>query len=188
MICHNKKILFIHCEKCGGETIEHVIFGKADVGFNKKRPWEGSPQKHWNYKQYLTSIGAEKCSKYFKFSFVRNPWSRVISRISYRNKVLNRNLKISKDIIIKEHFMNTPYINMLFHNNTNCMDFIGKFEKFQSDFNQLCQKIGIPRQELPHKNKTKHKHYTEYYDDETREIVAEKYAKDIEYFGYEFGE
>ena len=68
------------------------------------------------------------------------------------------------------------------------LDFIGSFESLQEDFDKVCDKINKPRQRLPHINKSNHTHYSDYYDDETREIVAKRYAKDIEYFNYSFNE
>ena len=68
-----------------------------------------------------------------------------------------------------------------------CIDEIVRFENLQKDFDRVCNKIGIPLQKIPHKNKTEHKPYWEYYNDETREIVAKKFEEDINAFGYEFG-
>ena len=73
--------------------------------------------------------------------------------------------------------------------NPKQIDFIGRFEDRAKDLNFISKKIGInlnsrtKARSCPNK-----KYYTEYYDDETKQIVAEKYAKDIEYFGYKFGE
>jgi uncharacterized protein YpuA (DUF1002 family) len=68
------------------------------------------------------------------------------------------------------------------------VDFIGKFENLNNDFNIVKNKLNIDVQ-LPHSNITnlKKKHYTEYYTQKTRDIIAEKFKVDIEYFGYEFG-
>jgi hypothetical protein len=154
------------------------------------------------------------------FTFVRNPYERLLSRYSHlcrRIIELDNGAKLqptAQDKNLLNFFSGNPIKLDQFKINdfvkftqkvyddhwepqfdkierqvgAENVDFIGKFENLQEDFNTICDKIGIPKQQLPHKNKSKHKHYTEYYDEETKQIVAEKYAKDIEYFGYDFGD
>ncbi len=140
---------------------------------------------------------------YYKWGVVRNPWSRILS--TYENKVKPKFGKLREfwDLSFEQFIRKLAKKNIDTFSQKACdghirpmyltmpvsdMDFVCRIENFQDDFNTVCDKIGMTRQKLPQKNKTKHKHYTEYYSDETRGIVAEKYAKDIEYFGYEFGE
>ena len=123
------------------------------------------------------------------------PWAEQNFNDFFKIMNLNKNIdnftfsNFAKFTMIKhdDHWM--EQCNLL-ENYSNIrvedFNFIGKIENLQQDFNTVCDKIGLPRQQLPHDNKTKHKHYTEYYDNETREIVAKQYARDIEYFGYEF--
>ncbi len=68
------------------------------------------------------------------------------------------------------------------------MDFIGKFERLQEDFNRICGTLGEEDTQLPTELMFEGEHYTERYDDETKDIVARKYAKEIAMFGFEFGE
>ena len=154
----------------------------------------------FNYKGVDYKEALSDRDDYFSWSFVRNPWGRLVS--TYINKILNKHdggigynwsqSKSFKDFILKIEKTDIAdsdrHIRSLYTFFPRDIDYVGKFENLQQDFDIICDKIGIPHKELPHKNKTNHKHYTEYYDEETKQIVAEKYAKDIEYFGYEFGE
>ena len=208
MISHKHKFIFVHVPKTGGTSIEALFYPP-------RRPWKTSyvgfhgwddKNKIWMQHatiQQVNDLYMGDLSEYFKFGFVRNPWDRAVSDwmlfqtktyrtsepfVNYLNVmgVFKRMLKPVESDYRADHIL--PQCDFLFDSENRPVDFIGRFENLQEDFNTVCDKIGIPRQQLPHKHKTKHKHYTEYYDDETREIVAEKYAKDIEYFGYEFGE
>ena len=68
------------------------------------------------------------------------------------------------------------------------MDFIGRFENLQNDFDRVMKVLGLPRQQLTHENPTRHRPYREYYDQETAAVIAERYRDDIDRFGYDFGQ
>ena len=180
--------------KTGCTTIRSAIRNLKNFSVSVDRPLEEPIDP--SFERYC-NIGADKWARSFKFTFVRNPFSRMISAWIYlgTQKTFNEFVKefLAKiKVNNKETYIsNSPqfhvssYFSSKFH--IQDMNYIGRTETLQEDLNIVCDKIGIPPKKLPHKNTTEHKHYTEYYDDETRQIVAEKYAKDIEYFGYEFG-
>ena len=65
------------------------------------------------------------------------------------------------------------------------VDFIGRFENLETDFNRISDQIGISNQ-LPHVNRTKHTKYRDYYNAESKKLVHAIALRDIEMFDYEF--
>ena len=67
-----------------------------------------------------------------------------------------------------------------------CVDFIGRYENLQEDFNKVLKDIGLPAMQLKHLNKFDRENYRSYYTEEDIEKVKKLYKRDIEYFGYKF--
>lgn len=142
--------------------------------------------------------GEEIFQNYFKFGFVRNPWDRVVSLYERREGLQLRERLNFEAFVEWVDFSSSTCIHPVPHRNQldwfvdphgNVLaDFIGRFENLASDWAHVAAKIGLPPT-LPHENKNprRTRHYTEYYTPRTRQIVAQRFKIDIEYFGYEFG-
>jgi hypothetical protein len=132
---------------------------------------------------------------FFKFGFVRNPWDYRVSLYNFVKKNPNHpRYIIAKDMTFKEFliFWNKNKIGWpsqkdFFYNDDKCLvDFIGRFENLEQDFQAVCDRIGI-KAELLRVNSSKRKRdYRQYYTPETRDLVARYFKEDIEVFEYEF--
>lgn len=65
------------------------------------------------------------------------------------------------------------------------VDFVGRFENLAEDMGHILSVLQLEGT-LPRLNASTHAHYTEWYSDETRQLVADRYLRDIEAFGYSF--
>src|SRR5690606_34688851 len=64
MIHHDYKCIFIHINRTGGQSVETAF---------------GQPTQDHRLPQEYKEIYKDMWSEYFKFSFVRNPWDRMLS-------------------------------------------------------------------------------------------------------------
>jgi chondroitin 4-sulfotransferase 11 len=153
-----------------------------------------------------------KLDDFFSFCFVRNPWDKYLSLYFYFKKMIDfwDNDQTKKRDWLPVYFSYKKILSYCSTFSSFCkfndfddfqiprimtqpqsswakeVDFIGRFENLQSDFDLICQRIGLPKNQLNKINKTIHKNYAHYYDDKTRKIIEKKYAEDIDFLNYSF--
>lgn len=183
MVYHQYKAIQMHIGRTGGTSIE-IAFG-----FRLKDMTQN--EQHWRPRQIIAAESLDVWNNYFKFSFVRNPWDRVVSKFFFERDVIKR---LAPDCpfeqfvsqLQKEHGRWSPWDQTSwFQGRLREFDFVGRFETLREDFQYICTQIDADLA-LPHRVRTDHEHYSVYYDDRLRNRVAKMAKADIKAFGYSF--
>ena len=64
------------------------------------------------------------------------------------------------------------------------VDFVGRFETLNKDFNDLSKIIGINGVSLPHMNRSNHNSWESYYTPQAMDKVKELFKKDFQILKY----
>ena len=191
------KYIFSHVPKAAGLSIFHSLFPSA------------KPPGHLSLTLYKYG-DREKFRRYFKFSFVRNPWDRTYSAYCYlkgggrsaadkvwaeENLVQFRDfesfiLSLQRRVLANKvkmwpHFR--PQMHYIADRKNNILaDYVGRVERIHQDFEIVRQKLKIECA-LRHMNKSnKPFSYGEIYTEKMRTIVGDMYQEDIHFLDYDF--
>jgi len=225
LISKHHKAIFIHIEKTAGTSIEKKLGLFEDLqrgvqDHSKLRYYEHIASlsyslRNLKYVQYalrrgkfskallylsnmiIPELTKKEYKSYYKFTFVRNTWSRIYS--FYYNvmndETLKRNYNISEDCSLFEFVKNKinpgdfSQLEYIRDNSGNCpLNFIGRFENLDADFKKVCQSLNIQNSNLPRLLITPDKaHYTEFYDHKTKDLVRQLFKAEIDFFNFKFG-
>lgn len=179
--------VFIHINKTGGTSIETAL---------------GLKLEHKTAQEKIRELGLPAWQNKFTFSFVRNPWDRVVSHYHYRVEtdqtgLATRTISFTEWVFrayaahdpayydVPKFFM--PQSNWLLDDKGDLLvDFVGRFESLENDFDMIRERLHRTDIVLPHVKKSQHDHYRSYYNEATKKIVETWFSADIKRFGYCF--
>jgi hypothetical protein len=214
LVSHTHKFVFIHIYKTAGTSIARGLapynvspYKRRTARFLKRigipfpSQWHtGLSVEHKTAIEARAQLGKGVFDRYFSFAFVRNPWDWQVS--IYRHVTRNKEHSQHARFVRFGNF--NSYVRWLCEgdsterdlrgqvdflqdeNGKQVVDFVGRFESLPSDFELVCQKIGIEAQ-LPRLNTAQHQiDYRAFFDNRSVDMIAARYAEDIQRFGYEF--
>lgn len=205
LISDSHKFIFVHIRKAAGSSIRDGLIPvsivqpkhakskiksrilKVETNYQKFAFREHSP-----ISQAKNIMPKSLYESYFKFAFVRNPYTRLVSAYEFikRHPGHPRYKKVIKMdfyeyILYQSKRFDAHQINMLTDKNGILqMDFIGRFENLHKDWAYICNKLKLDNAELSHRKKASPVNYSDYYNDENKALVAKLWKKDFEAFGY----
>lgn len=174
---------------CCGMDIQKIKIGETTLVIKKDIVTYG----HGLLKDVVKEgyLSAKAYNDAFKFCFIRNPLDRFVSLYFY-SKAAGR-ISGSFDVFCKEFVRmkidppgsyNERRLSQF--NLQTCwirdMDFIGRYEHLQEDYDTLCDILGLPQTKISHLNSSDHTRWEGYYNDKTRRLISDYYAEDLIFY------
>jgi len=207
IVSHKHKFIFIKTRKTAGTSIEAYFekyCDKNDIVTPTSycvRTGEYSPRNyngffnHMKPKKIKCKIGDSVFDEYFKFTIIRNPWDKVVSRYYHKPRshrpVGPRNFKKwLYSVQSKRCFRKDTQMQYCTIGNDFILDDYIRYESMQADLKRICFILNLEfvtkTLSANSEYRKKRRPYQDYYNEKTKNKVASKFKKDINYFGYEF--
>lgn len=204
IISHKHKFIFIAIPKTATHAIrfalrqylgpddeEQVLLFKESSLSNEKL--KSIKHGHITALEARSALNPEIWGNYFKFSFVRNPYDRLASFVQafYSKSIPSqkyttvhlKNSLLNPDPSRERWLM--PQSKYLFDQSKNCLvDFIGRYENLESDFHHVCKVLKLNAVELSIINSSNNGGTMEHINEETAEMIQEKYCNDFSLLSY----